>query len=702
MSIKVLDQNTINQIAAGEVIDRPSSVVKELVENAIDAGSTIITVEIKDGGVSLIRITDNGYGIEKEDIKVAFLRHSTSKIRDAVDLLTVSSLGFRGEALSSIAAVAMVELMTKRADSLMGVRYVIEGGEEKAFEEVGVPDGTTFVVRNLFFNTPARRKFLKSAQTEAGYISDIVERIALSHPEISLRFIVNGQTKLHTPGNGNLKDTIYNIFGREITANLLEINVSNEFMKLKGFLGKPIISRGNRVYENYFINGRYIKNSLISKGIEDAYKSYIMQHKYPFTVLHIEIDQSLLDVNVHPSKMELRFRNAENIYPFIVKSVSDVLSGRELIPEVTLNSSEDKKKVSEKIVKPAESFEVNRVKAEAEKIAEHKITEHKTVSQVTKVVKEESNYTVKDEVVTDIKPTEKPVVKPIAEAIKKTIEEQDKKTVEAPETNIAAERTQKITTNDIYKDKQVVEETKITTESQYEDAGESRIESQHEDICENQTASQPLVKAEQTTLFDDVLLSEKSRIKHILVGQVFDTYWIVQYGESMYIIDQHAAHEKVLYERLMARLKTKKIISQTVNPPIIISLSMSEEENLKKYMSVFTDLGYEIEHFGGNDYCVRAIPHDLLNIDKKELFMEIMDTLSQDTGRGDAEMILEKVASMSCKAAVKGNNRLSVAEANELIDELLTLENPYNCPHGRPTIINLTKTELEKKFKRIV
>ncbi len=657
MSIKVLDQNTINQIAAGEVIDRPSSVVKELVENAIDAGSTIVTVEIKDGGVSLIRITDNGSGINKDDIKLAFLRHSTSKIKDALDLLTVSSLGFRGEALSSIAAVAMVELMTKEADALTGVRYVIEGGEEKSFEEAGVPDGTTFVVRNLFFNTPARRKFLKSAQTEAGYISDIVERIALSHPEISIRFIVNGQSKLHTPGNGSLKDTIYNIFGREITSNLLEVNASNDFMKIKGFIGKPIIARGNRVYENYFINGRFIKNSIISKGIEDAYKPFIMQHKYPFTVLSIEIEQSMLDVNVHPSKMELRFRNGENIYPFLLKSVSDVLSGRELIPQVTLDVEKKKPDIkadtkAEPVKKPAESFEVKRI-----------LEEKKTEKKVEIVEKKP-----------EVKPKEKPVYKPVVI-----------KNVDVKE--IKAETVPKI----------IKEDSNYTVEEKVE----KKVEDVKEEVVKPKEVA-PEVKPTQQTLFDDILLSEKARVKHILVGQVFDTYWIVQYGESMYIIDQHAAHEKVLYERLMARIKDKKIISQTVNPPIIINLSMSEEEILKKYMQVFVDLGYEIEHFGGSDYCVRAIPHDLLNINKKELFMEILDTLSQDTGRGSTDMILEKVASMSCKAAVKGNNKLSIAEANELIDELLTLENPYNCPHGRPTIINLTKTELEKKFKRIV
>lgn len=657
--IHVLDQSTINQIAAGEVIERPASVVKELLENAIDAKASAVTVEIKEGGIGFIRITDNGCGIDKNDVKVAFLRHSTSKIKTAEDLLTVSSLGFRGEALSSIAAVGQVELITKTKSSLTGVRYITEGGQEKELSEIGVPDGTTFIVRNLFFNTPARRKFLKSPMTEGGYISDIVERIALSHPEVSIRFIVNGQNKLHTSGNGNIKDVIYNIYGRDIASNILEIKNENEFMKVKGFIGKPVISRGNRNYENYFINGRYIRSGLISKAIEEAYKPFMMQHKYPFTALHIEIDSELLDVNVHPTKMELRFRNQEQLYPYVLKLIGDTISGRELIPEsvcddektqnerVKAEVKEQKKLVAYKPL--PEPFEIGRQKkiAEAEKQTERHISKPFEIP-----VKNRESVVREDRTPTTI---------------------YNKTPKQAEEYPIEPENKKEIIAEEIKEEIEVIEETKVET------------------------------KPEQMTLFDDKLLSKTAREKHVLVGQVFDTYWIVQYGDKMFIIDQHAAHEKVLYERTLARYRERKAVSQAVNPPIILTLNMGEEALLNKYMDIFTGFGYEIEHFGGKEYAVRAVPYDLYSISKEELLMEILDNLSDETaGRITPELITEKIASMSCKAAVKGNNRLSDAEANELIDELLTLENPYNCPHGRPTIISMSKYELEKKFKRVL
>jgi DNA mismatch repair protein MutL len=669
--IHVLDQNTINQIAAGEVIERPASVVKELLENAIDAKASAVTVEIKEGGIGFIRITDNGCGIEKNDVKIAFLRHSTSKIMSAEDLVTVSSLGFRGEALSSIAAVGQVELITKTKGELTGVRYVIEGGEEKALEEVGVPDGTTFIVRNLFFNTPARRKFLKSTVTEAGYISDIVERIALSHPEVSVRFIVNGQNKLHTSGNGNLKDVIYGVFGREIAANLLEINQENEFMKISGFIGKPIISRGNRNYENYFINGRYIRSSLISKAIEEAYKPFMMQHKYPFTALHITIDGSLLDVNVHPTKMELRFRNQEQIYPYILKLIGDTLLGKELIPESVCDDEktekakinnelkEQKKQVAYKPL--AEPFEVNRRSEQIEKKVENKPIDNK------------SNAFSRP-------------------AFSKPIINRDTKPITNNDINIKTEDKHKTQLEADNKSTEVFVENKVNI-----------VESNDNLIKDNDDFITNYKNASQLTLFEEKLLTKEAREKHILVGQVFDTYWIVQFGDKMFIIDQHAAHEKVLYERTLAKYRERKAISQSINPPIILTLSMSEEAMLKQYMDIFTDFGYEIEHFGGKEYCVRAVPYDLYSISKEDLLMEILDNLSEETGgKITPQLITEKIASMSCKAAVKGNNRLSEAEVNKLIDELLTLENPYNCPHGRPTIISMSKYELEKKFKRVL
>ena len=707
-NIKVLDQSTINQIAAGEVIERPASIVKELLENAIDAKASAITVEIKEGGIGFIRITDNGCGIDKEDVKVAFLRHSTSKIRTAEDLVSVSSLGFRGEALSSIAAVCQVELITKTKSSLTGTRYVIEGGAEKAMEDIGVPDGTTFLVRNLFFNTPARRKFLKSPVTEGGYISDIVERIAISHPEVSIRFIVNNQNKLHTAGNSKLKDVIYAVYGRDIASNLIEINAENDFMKVTGFIGKPVISRGNRNYENYFINGRYIKSGLISRAIEDAYKPYMMQHKYPFTALHVSIDSSLLDVNVHPTKMELRFTNQEQIYPFITKLIDAAISGRELIPNAGYdNEREQNQKRQEELkeqkkliaCKPLpEPFELKRKNSETESTQNKGV--HEGVESlnrfITKPVLKKAEPVTRRIDYTGDKPVE--IIK--AEALRQAEKAENNNAINS---ELREDFEYKVKAAGIEAEKEAEAEIG-KNEVKSETADEKRESVLNTDaIKEKQDSEVVTDKSGQLTMFDDKLLSKQAREKHVIVGQIFDTYWIVQFGDKMFIIDQHAAHEKILYERMMARYKERKPVSQAVAPPIILTLNMNEEAMLKKYMDIFTDFGYEIEHFGGREYAVRAVPYDLYSISKEALLMEILDTLTDETaGRITPELITEKVASMSCKAAVKGNNRLSEAEANELIDELLTLENPYNCPHGRPTIISMSKYELEKKFKRIV
>lgn len=630
MAIQVLDQNTINQIAAGEVVERPASVVKELMENAIDAGATAITVEIREGGIGFIRITDNGCGIPKQELPLAFLRHSTSKIRSAEDLLTVSSLGFRGEALSSIAAVSQVELITKTADSLTGSRYQIEGGKEKGLEEVGAPDGTTFISRNLFFNTPARRKFLKTAATEGAHVADLVEKIALSHPEISIRLIVNNQNRLHTSGNHNLKDMIYTIYGREITANLIPICVEHEMVRVTGFIGKPVIARGNRNFENYFINGRYIKSGLISRAIEDGYKSYMMQHKYPFTMLHFQVEPEYIDVNVHPSKMELRFKDGETLYRLVQEAVSDAFSGRELIPQVTLPEKN--------IAMPQSTVTETKSVPEPKKLTETKsVPESKRLTE-TKPEPESKGFA-----------GTKPVMEP-------------KKEVRAPEP----------------------------------------FEVKRKAVMGIAEGRPPYPQPQQMEMFDDKLLSQKARFHHRLIGQVFDTYWLVEYHENLYIIDQHAAHEKVLFEKTFASLKSREYTSQFISPPIILSLSMQEEELLKRYIDVFTQVGFEIEPFGGNEYAVRAVPDNLFSMAQKDLLMDLLDGLSDETGSASSEAVYHKIAVMSCKAAVKGNNRLSEREANELIDQLLALDNPYACPHGRPTIIAMSKYEMEKKFKRII
>lgn len=658
--IQVLDQETINKIAAGEVIDRPASVVKELLENAIDAGASFITIEIKDGGISLIRITDNGCGMEKEQIPLAFLRHSTSKIKSIEDLATVSSLGFRGEALSSIAAVAQVELITKPALVLNGSRYQIEGSKEKSLEEIGAPEGTTFIVRNLFYNTPARRKFLKSPVTEAGYISDVIEKIALSHPEVSVRFINNGQNKLHTTGNGSLKDIIYNIYGREVTQALLPVNFSSSDVSLSGFIGKPAVSRGNRTYESYFINNRYIKSNLISKAIEDGCHGHLMQHKYPFTVLHIHINPLLLDVNVHPSKMELRFRNAEEIYQMVLQAVRQAFEQKELIPQVTVDS-ESRAAHSELHARPErpqkperapEPFEQKRIQAESFKPAVLQAGSEQ-VKPAAYVRTEPAN--VNPQVRLKPPDSDKPYVQPESAGRPKLQAEQSVRTV-------------------------VMEEGMTYGAKQ-----------------DKQTKA-----PEQLSLFDDKLLSREAKEKHRIIGQLFETYWLIEYQDKLFIIDQHAAHEKVLYERMYKSLKTRTYTSQQLSPPIIVSLSMQEEEYLKHNMQAFEKIGFEIEHFGGKEYSVRAVPDNLFSLAQKELFIDMLDSLADEVHVQNNDLVLERIASMSCKAAVKGNHRLSEKEADALITELLALDNPYNCPHGRPTIISMSRYELEKKFKRIV
>lgn len=705
MPIQVLDQNTINQIAAGEVVERPASVVKELMENAIDAGATAITAEIREGGIGFIRITDNGCGIKREELPLAFLRHSTSKIRSAEDLLTVSSLGFRGEALSSIAAVSQVELITKTGDSLTGCRYQIEGGQEKSLEEVGAPDGTTFISRNLFFNTPARRKFLKTAATEGAHVADLVEKIALSHPEISIRLIVNNQNKLHTSGNHNLKDIIYTIYGREITAELLPVSVETEMFQVSGFIGKPSIARGNRNFENYFINGRYIKSGLIAKAIEDGYKSYMMQHKYPFTMLHFTVEPEYIDVNVHPSKMELRFKDGEFLYKTVCQMIQGALSGRELIPQVEITGRDEEKK------------EIGRSGAGSE--ASGKETSHRAPEPFEKkrmaamgVLEERSPYgdrragtgsrTAEPFAGSGPAParsgrpegkTERPEEKPMG------FPEQP---VRLTEPSVRAAGPQGRGTE------QPVQPAEVPSrpmEQPVRPAGEPSRQAEppaRQLKPEVHRTEPPSQTPEQMEMFDGRLLSEKARSRHRLIGQVFDTYWLVEYNGSLYIIDQHAAHEKVLFEKTFRSLKSREYTSQFISPPIILTLSMQEEELLKKHMDVFTRVGFEIEPFGGNEYAVRAVPDNLFSLAKKELLMEMLDGLSEDSGAAGPEAVYDRIASMSCKAAVKGNNRLSEQEADRLIDELLGLENPYACPHGRPTIISISKYEMEKKFKRIV
>lgn len=618
--IHVLSKETIDKIAAGEVVERPSSVVKELMENAVDAKASAITVEIKEGGISFIRVTDNGSGIGKEEVPKAFLRHATSKIQSAEDLSRIESLGFRGEALSSIAAVSRMELITKTSNSLTGVRYLIEGGEEKETEEIGAPEGTTILVRNLFFNTPVRKKFLKQPQTEGGYISDLMEHMAMSHPGISFQYINNGQIRFHTSGNGKLQEIIYRIYGKDISNSLIPVDAEENGIHMYGYLGKPEVNRANRNFEVYFVNGRFIKSGIISRGIEEGYNKYMMQHKFPFAVLHFQIDSQEIDVNVHPTKMEVRFTNQQRLHDFIAGQIQTSIHRIELIPQVVLEPSKEAPKEKLKAGTVPEPFEMRR--------AGHR--QLKAVAEEIPYLKEKDSFFVENRSLSRQEEKEKPIIQePII----------NKTAIENPQ---------------------------------------------------------------QINFFEEKLLTKESRSEYEIMGQIFDTYWLVAFRDKLFMIDQHAAHEKVKFESLMKQLESNQINSQILSPPVIITLSGREESILREYQSVFDEMGFETESFGGNEYTIRCVPADLYGCSENELFKDILDELAEGSVKGAPKVIRHRIAAMACKAAVKGNMKFNRPGIEALIDQLLSLEDPYHCPHGRPTIISMSKYEIEKKFKRIV
>ena len=634
--IELLSEETIDKIAAGEVIERPSSVVKELVENAIDAGAKAITVEIKEGGISFIRVTDDGEGIEKDQVKNAFYRHATSKLKDASELMAIGTLGFRGEALSSIAAVAQVELITKTEDALTGVRYVIEGAVEKDFQEVGVPKGTTILVKNLFFNTPVRRKFLKSQTTEGSYINELCERMALSKPDIAFQFIQNGQVKFHTSGNGNLEELVYRIFGKEIAKEIIPVSQKGKGISIYGVLGKPTIARANRNYENYFVNGRYIKSNLIAKAVEEGYSGHMMQHKFPFFILNIDVEPELVDVNVHPTKMDVRFSNGEYFYDYIASCVSAMLKMQELIPQMSLQDKIEKT-VNEVKQKAPEPFE--KIRMEQMNVGQNLLQEEKAVYQTTK----EMGTSLQEQAVN---PSVLGIIKDSIQTL-----------------NPAA-----VQSSNVIKSENVVY----------------------------------AAKAEQISLFETPFLSKEAEKNYEIIGQLFDTYWLISYNDKLLIMDQHAAHEKVRYERLIEHFRHKTIETQELNPPVIVSLSAKERTIVQEYGEYFEGLGFAIEDFGGNEMALSTVPLDLFGQNEKDMFLSLLNELCEEVPKGRNELIYEKMASMACKAAVKGNMRMSKEEVKALLTEMMELENPYHCPHGRPTMISMTKYELEKKFKRIV
>ena len=677
--IHVLDSETIDKIAAGEVVERPSSVVKELVENAVDADASAITVEIRDGGIEFIRVTDNGAGMERSQIRTAFLRHATSKIENASDLTKISSLGFRGEALSSIAAVAKVEVITKTKDSVTGSRILLEGAREIEFEEVGAPEGTTFLMRNLFFNTPVRRKFLKQPATEGGYIVDMMEHLALSRPDISFKLVVGNQMKFHTSGNGDLKEVIYRIYGRDVAASLVPIQAQTDGIRVEGYLGKPVMVRSNRNFEIFFVNGRFVRSSVVSRSIEEGFKEYLMQHKFPFCVLHITMDTEKVDVNVHPTKMDVRFSNTIEFCNFLIESVRDALRHKEMIPEATLLDERERRNVLS-----AEQRESERNQA-PEPFERQRIEKYR--------VKEEVRYeATAAEKQIQMSKMQDFMQNPVWDRVK--MQGNSTKLTEIPAnfTKIA-----NFESEDFFTETSEIDE-KIITEDAEKQLPAPKDETVSEDD-NNVLQSEPAV---QMNLFDEKILTADNRTRFRIIGQVFETYWMVQFEDKLLMIDQHAAHEKVNFERLMKQYREKSVESQTLMPPVIVSLSGQEEIVLKDNTDVFASLGFDVESFGGSEYALRSVPTDLYGCDEREMFLEVLDQLTEGTGFGNIRAIEEKIASMSCKAAVKGNNLLSIPEAEALIDELLTLENPYNCPHGRPTIVTMTKLEMDKKFKRIV
>ena len=615
--IRLLSKETIDKIAAGEVVERPASVVKELVENSIDSGAKNITVEWKDGGISYIRVTDDGCGIEKSELRNAFLRHSTSKLVTVEDLSSISTLGFRGEALSSIAAVSKTEVFSKTRDIILGAHYIVEGSEEITCEDSACPDGTSVFVRQLFYNTPARRKFLKSPMTEGNYINEIVSRIALSHPEISFSLKAGGTDRFFTSGNGSLLDAIYRIEGRSVAADLIEISHRENEVGCFGFLGREPLERANRAKELFFVNKRSISSKLLSKAAEDACQGYLMLHRYPYIILFIDIDEALVDVNVHPRKAEVRFSEEERVYNAVYSAVREAIRSIEDISPIRLSGIEEESpdKVKELPLQPE---------------------------------REERPHS-------EVMPGEQEVL---------------------PE---------KIPVNIPEKTPEVFEEKRFT---KYKE----RLE----------TMEKPLSFLESEKNGQISFVSCEAKKSHRIIGQIFKTYWIVEYDNDVYLLDQHAAHEKVLYERTIKLLEKREVFSQNLNPPIVISLSPAEEDILMKYQEAFERIGFLVEPFGGSEVRLCAVPSNMFEVDPKELFMSTLSGLSETEGKALDETVLIRVATMSCKAAIKGNTIISETEARALIDELLLLDNPYHCPHGRPVMIKLSKEELDKRFNRIV
>ncbi len=650
MPIELLDKATIDKIAAGEVVERPGSVVKELCENAMDAGASAVTCEIKSGGKALIRVTDNGCGIDKDSVKKAFLRHSTSKLRSIEDLLSIGTLGFRGEALSSISAVSSVTFMTKTAESITGTRYIINGGAEISFTEAGIPDGTTIIVEDLFYNTPARKKFLKSDKAEEAFCRSIFEHLAMSHPDISFRFISNGRTLLETSGNGRLIDVLYHVYGLDMTKNLLLVenkqpkDDQHNAMKLSGYIGNPMTARGTRKYETFFVNGRYVNSTVLSKASEEAFSNYLMKHEFPSLVLFLDIPGTEVDVNVHPTKATVRFSKEDEVYCFVRDSISSVLSKREFVHDMVDTAKGITHSGSLKAETLLKDKELNSI---AEQSHDPFLPQRKDTPEVESSIEEHTLYE-----------TTPVVIESKEESFKEhSLNESDDSVAE-----------------DRYNHKRTIEK-----QLSFDDFAELDSDADKENTPSVNTPS------------------------FRLIGEVFNTYWLLEFSGKLYLVDQHAAHEKVNYERFLNRYHNKSFSGQRIMPPHIITLSPEEKVFFENSGDLFKSYGFEIEAFGDNEVAVYAVPTDLYGMDEMEFFRNLLDEFGSKIDLSeDPDIILNKLATAACKASVRGGDRISTYEANILLKELFSLENPYNCPHGRPTMVSFEKREIEKMFRRIV
>ena len=691
--IKVLDQHTIDKIAAGEVIERPSSIVKELVENSIDSGATRITVEVTDGGTSMIRVTDNGSGIEADDVRKAYMSHATSKLDNVDDLMNIVSLGFRGEALSTIAAISQVEMITKTRDSMTGIKYEIHGGKEIEFKEIGAPDGTTIISRNIFYNTPARLKFLKSNVTEASYINDLMTHIALSNPDISIKLISNNKTIIDTQGDGRLRETIYSLYGKDITRGLLEVDYKDETVRITGFIGKPFLSKGNRSFENYFVNKRYVKSAVVNRAIEEAYKTHIMQHKFPYTALFIELPTYMVDVNVHPAKREFRFDDEQGLFRAVFHAVKDALTDKEMIPDAV----PFKESVSNsEAVKPQTG--VSQLLSSVNKTAEDSL-------------KTQNDNTIRENIVSD-NTSGKSDYTSDKMGNKHFFEE--KSNYQSSSTTSSAKDRFDITSSKSGGASFSILESLLPQEYRDKlnnlnnldnnDNSNSLSGSSSKERTIDETISKPLPKDsyQQEEMSETRYLSEEAKGHHKIIGQVFKTYWITEYDGTMYLMDQHAAHEKVNYETFLEEFKNRKILSQNLFPPEMISLTNKEKVAVLENVDYLKQYGFEIEDFGANDIKLSAMPANLIGLDGREVFNELVAYLSDGVENVTEDIFVRKLATMGCKAAIKGNQEITEYEVRDLIEKLMKLKDPYTCPHGRPTLVKFTQTDLDKMFKRIV